>query len=249
MPVLAPAGLPFPLRGVAPIAVVLAGSFGGAGIVGALLPLLPVLGTLHVPFELTLTIWIWYALLAFRIAVVLVARHEILRLPVCEAEGQVAVHTSRSRSSSGSDVRRGEGTCEFPRSTYMLRTDVQVRFSDTDAFGHLNNASFAHYDELARIAFLSHIPEALGAVILARLAIDFRRQVRFGEAVHVRTEVESIGRTSFGLRQSIMAGDEIAADARSVIVLFDYDAQKPKPIPAAMRAALSAHLAPPTERG
>lgn len=126
----------------------------------------------------------------------------------------------------------------------MLRTDVQVRFSDTDAFGHLNNASFAHYDELARIAFLSHIPEAFGAVILARLAIDFKRQVRFGEPMHVRTEVESIGRTSFGLRQLIMVGDAVAADARSVIVLFDYATQTPKSIPESMRAALAAHLPP-----
>ena len=37
--------------------------------------------------------------------------------------------------------------------TKVHRTDIQVRFGDTDALGHVNNASFAAYAELARLDF------------------------------------------------------------------------------------------------
>ncbi len=47
----------------------------------------------------------------------------------------------------------GVGVC------YLMpyRTDIQVRFADTDALGHVNNSAFAHYAEHARIEFFQHL--------------------------------------------------------------------------------------------
>lgn len=118
------------------------------------------------------------------------------------------------------------------------RIEIQVRFGDTDAMGHLNNTSFASYAEAARLAFIGAAGEDLRSMILAHLAIDFRRQVRLGEAVVVETQVERIGTSSITLTQRILAGGELAADARSVIVYFDYTNAKARPLPAALRAAL-----------
>jgi acyl-CoA thioester hydrolase len=119
------------------------------------------------------------------------------------------------------------------------RTAIQMRFSDTDALGHLNNGSFAVYAEVARIEFLGLLGDTRRAMILARLEVDFRRQIRYGEPVEVETWVERIGTTSVTLRHVLWADGALAADVRAVVVHFDYDAQRPRPWMAAQREALA----------
>jgi acyl-CoA thioester hydrolase len=121
-------------------------------------------------------------------------------------------------------------------------TEVQMRFADTDALGHVNNASFALYVESARLDFFSRLGEQVRSLILAHLAIDFRRQVGFGERMRVDTTVDRVGTTSVALHQLVYADGGVAAEARSVVVLFDYAAQRPEPIGPAMRARLEPYL-------
>ena len=122
------------------------------------------------------------------------------------------------------------------------RTEIQVRFGDTDALGHINNAAYAQYAELARLDFLRQVGRSVSSLIVARLAIDFRRQVDFTEPVHVETWVDRLGRSSIGIRHAVHAAGELAADVESVIVVYDYDAGRSVEIPAAMREALTPYL-------
>ena len=124
------------------------------------------------------------------------------------------------------------------------RVDVQMRFADTDALGHVNNGSFTVYAETGRLEFLRALGTEVRALILAHLAVDFRRQVRFGEPVAVDTWVERVGTTSVTLRQAVLASGRVAAEVRSVVVCFDYAAQRPTPWPDATRAALAAYVPP-----
>jgi acyl-CoA thioester hydrolase len=117
--------------------------------------------------------------------------------------------------------------------------DVQLRFADTDALGHVNNGSFVVYAETGRLAFLEALGSAVRSLILAHLAIDFRRQVVFGESVSVETWVERVGTTSVTLQQRILASGAVAAEVRSVVVSFDYAAQRPTPWSDASRALLA----------
>lgn len=123
-------------------------------------------------------------------------------------------------------------------SAQVHRTDIQVRFGDTDALGHVNNASFAAYAELARLDFLRRFGGSVRSLILASLYIDFRRQVKFTEEVHVDTAVEKIGTSSVTLAQTIFADGARAADVRSTVVYFDYSNSKARPLTDEMRAAL-----------
>lgn len=122
------------------------------------------------------------------------------------------------------------------------RIDVQLRFSDTDALGHVNNASFATYAEVGRLEFLGGLGGPVQSLILASLQIDFRRQVKIGEAVHVDSWVERIGNSSITLGQTIVANGERAADVSSAVVYFDYAANKPMTVPDALRARLEPFL-------
>ena len=130
-----------------------------------------------------------------------------------------------------------------PRDTMprVHRTAVQMRFADTDALGHVNNGSFVLYAETARLEFLGALGGAVQSLILAHLSIDFRRQVTFGEAIVVDTWVERVGRTSVTILHAIRADDTVAAEVRSVVVAFDYAAQRPRPWTDAERAGLDAY--------
>lgn len=139
------------------------------------------------------------------------------------------------------------------------RTEIQVRFADTDALGHINNAVYATYAELGRVEFMRALGIEPGGFILARLALDYRRQVRLGERVSVETWVERVGNTSVTMRQVVLAGGgagaavataaapegaaavatavatAVAAEVEAVAVTFDYATNGPVRVPDRMR--------------
>lgn len=129
---------------------------------------------------------------------------------------------------------------------FRHRTSLQVRFRDTDAFGHVNNAVFASYTELARIRYLIDVLRPDGPfdrmpLILAHLAIDFRSPILFGEEVIVETRVDRVGRTSFAMGHRMTTGDgRLVGEVASVLVAYDYQAARPMPIPEAWRASFAA---------
>jgi acyl-CoA thioester hydrolase len=126
----------------------------------------------------------------------------------------------------------------------MHHTPVQMRFADTDALGHVNNGSFVVYAENGRLEFLRDVGCDVERLILAHLSIDFRRQVAFGQAIVVDTWVEKVGTTSLTLRQDVRADGTVAAEVRSVVVCFDYGAQKAVAWSEAVRRELAERTAP-----
>jgi acyl-CoA thioester hydrolase len=123
-------------------------------------------------------------------------------------------------------------SAEFP---HVLRE--RVRFRDCDAMGHVNNAVYSTYLEEARIGVLGD----LISFILARVEIDFRAELRMGEEVEVRTRCSRIGRKSFDLEHVIAADDRVVAEAKSVLVSYDYEQGESVPVPEELRARLRAH--------
>ena len=111
---------------------------------------------------------------------------------------------------------------DFP---YVHRDSV--RFRDCDAMGHVNNAVYSTYLEEARIGVLG----ALSGFILARVEIDFRAELRMGEEIEVRTRCSRIGTKSFDLEHVIAADDRVVAEAKSVLVAYDYELGASVPVP------------------
>ena len=112
----------------------------------------------------------------------------------------------------------------------------RVRFRDCDAMGHVNNAVFSTYLEEARIGVLG----GLSPFILARVEIDFRLQLRAGEQIEVGTRCSRIGTKSFDLEHQIRTDGRVVADARSVLVAYDYDAESSVPLPEEIKRRLAA---------
>ncbi|HVS84302.1 MAG TPA: thioesterase family protein [Gaiellaceae bacterium] len=104
-----------------------------------------------------------------------------------------------------------------------------VRFSELDAFGHVNNAVFSTYLEQARLAWYGEPDDGempLRDVILARTEIDFRSPVQFGETVEIGVRPARLGTKSFELEYELRAGGRLVAEARSVLVGYDYESAR-----------------------
>jgi len=131
---------------------------------------------------------------------------------------------------------------------FRHRTTLQVRFRDIDAFGHVNNAVFFSYVEFARIRYLLDVlepdhPFDKLPLILARVELDFRSPITFGEDVTVGTRTDRVGRTSFGMRHFMTAGTEgrLVGEANTVLVTYDYAAARPIRVPADWRRRFETH--------
>jgi acyl-CoA thioester hydrolase len=119
---------------------------------------------------------------------------------------------------------------------------VAVRWRDTDALGHVNNAVFMTYLEEARDALYTAVIGADPIYVVVRIEADFQAEIRYEDRlVTVRIEVERLGTTSLTTRETILtAAQEVAAQARVVTVRWDQETRKPIPFSAAERERLAA---------
>ena len=124
----------------------------------------------------------------------------------------------------------------------MHEKRLEIRWKDVDAFGHVNNAVYLTYLEECRDEWLEEAlgdGEAAWDFVLARLAIDFRRELRLeDDAVVVSCRLERIGTSSVTTREAIVAAGELAAEAEAVLVARNRDEGGSRPLSDAERAAL-----------
>jgi acyl-CoA thioester hydrolase len=124
--------------------------------------------------------------------------------------------------------------------SFFHEVEVEVRFADTDAMRHVNNAKYLTYCEIARIRYWTDVTgeafalgtEGAESLILAEARITYRAQAFYGEAVTVQTRATRIGRSSFTLEHRLVAGRpgetrRLVAVSESVLVRFDYGSGSP----------------------
>ena len=116
---------------------------------------------------------------------------------------------------------------------YKVVSEVPVRFSDTDGLGHVNNANYLSFLEVSRIDYLKKVVgrvkiEEFG-VIIARIEIDYKSPVLHHEVLLVGCRVSEIGGASIKMeyRVETKADGRLVAEAKSVMVTFDYGLQRP----------------------
>ena len=131
---------------------------------------------------------------------------------------------------------------DFP----FVTTD-KVRYNDTDRQGHVNNAVFATYMELARVEVLHHsdlgLREDGASLVLARLVIDFRAEIHFPGEVQVGTRVGKVGRSSIAFENAIFQHGQLCGYGEAVVVLVDGSTKRSRPISDASRAGLERYVA------
>ncbi|MDB5374273.1 MAG: thioesterase [Belnapia sp.] len=122
-------------------------------------------------------------------------------------------------------------------------TEEKLRIADTDMNGHINNGAIGAYCEAGRAEVLHEIagppPDRSVAMVVARVEIDYLRELHYPGRVRIGTAVSRIGTSSFGLEQALYSGEACFAAARSVMVVMDHQTRRPIPIPAALRDVLT----------
>lgn len=121
-----------------------------------------------------------------------------------------------------------------------ITTPVQMRFTDADSFGHINNVAQQMYFDLGKTDLFKELwrltgeAEQVPAVIVS-LNTDFYEQIFYGDEVAVETSIESIGNKSLRLVQRLMSGEKLCTLSRTVMVCYDRQTQQSIPVPNAWR--------------
>src|SRR3989442_7907783 len=116
-------------------------------------------------------------------------------------------------------------------------TDIQKRFRDIDGIGHVNNAVYLSYVELARTQFYMHQANkrTLDEIdfILAHVEIDFESQATWGDQIQVAVWPSKIGNSSFTLSYEVKEkrSGPMLAPAESVLVSYHYEERESQPSP------------------
>jgi acyl-CoA thioester hydrolase len=124
---------------------------------------------------------------------------------------------------------------------------VEIRWSDVDAYQHVNNAVYATYLEECRDEWVDRVLAGTGDAwdyVLARVAIDFRRELRLedGEVV-VSCALAGIGNSSVTLSEQIRTRDgELSAEAEAVLVARDRELGGSRPLTQVEREAFERAL-------
>ena len=125
----------------------------------------------------------------------------------------------------------------------MHEKRMEIRWRDMDAYGHVNNAVYLNYLEEVRDEWLER---ALGPesdtwdFVLARVAIDYRRELRQDDdQVVLSCRLHAIGKSSLRTKEEIRtAAGELSAEAEAVLVARDRGTGGSRPLSPSERAAM-----------
>ena len=137
------------------------------------------------------------------------------------------------------------------RAAFAYWTRDNVRFSDVDRYGHVNNIAIATYCETGRVEFVETLwPGATSGVgagwVIVRLTVTFLAQAHYPGNVEIGSRVERVGRSSCTIGQGLFKNGVCFATADAVLVWVDLvDGGKPAPIPDALAARLRGEATEP----
>lgn len=124
-----------------------------------------------------------------------------------------------------------------------LEIPVELRWSDQDLLGHVNNAKLMTLAEEARIRSLERLRRQLRLegpldMVLRTTQTDFLRPVMYEDAIKVLVWISRIGNTSYVMQHELIQNGEVCVSVEAVVVMFDSQQQAPMPLPDEVRAAL-----------
>ncbi|WP_184549926.1 acyl-CoA thioesterase [Mucilaginibacter sp. FT3.2] len=130
---------------------------------------------------------------------------------------------------------------------YKFKTDIPIRFSDIDSLGHVNNAVYLTYFEIARTNYWK---DAIGwnwnnaGIIIGRSEINYLKQITVQDKIACYVRTIRIGNSSFDVMHVLVKvtpqGEEIVTTGKTVCISYDYSANKSVSIPPDERRSMIA---------
>jgi acyl-CoA thioester hydrolase len=140
---------------------------------------------------------------------------------------------------------------------------IQIRWRDLDPLGHVNNAVYLSYFEVARIGYMQAVlpadapmdPDTLLArdfqFIMAEVQVHYRSPALLADRLQVAIHVSRVGRKSFVFEYRIteVNSQRLIAEGCSTQVWYDYAAGHSVPVPAEAIAHMEALQGVPVPKG
>lgn len=127
---------------------------------------------------------------------------------------------------------------EEEKKRFRFKIPIDIRWSDMDELGHVNNAVYLTYFEQARVYYFQDSCQwnwKETGVILANAHIDFLRPVIFPNPTFIHLRTSKIGNKSFELQylitSEIKGREKLATTGSTTLVMFDYHKQVSIPMP------------------
>ncbi|EIE98233.1 acyl-CoA thioesterase [Saccharomonospora glauca] len=136
---------------------------------------------------------------------------------------------------------------------------VRPRWSDMDAFGHVNHARLVTLLEEARVPLLfgdgtdgpgggsGGLSDFAKGIVVVRLRVDYRAPIVVdGREVRVEITLADLRHASFTLDYRVRTGpsedDAVAATATTVLAPYDLERSRPRRLTETERAFLAEHV-------
>lgn len=121
---------------------------------------------------------------------------------------------------------------------FHFSTSLRTRFSETDAFGHINNVSYFIYLEQARIDYMQQL-NAVNEVfyqkdymiVTANLEIHYLSPLYHGQMINIHVRTSRLGKSSFELEYVIEKNGTVAAVGKGALVFIDKKNNQSAPLP------------------
>ena len=124
----------------------------------------------------------------------------------------------------------------------MLELEIEPRFCETDALGHINNAVLLEWFEQGRIPlfeiFTPDLDPKKWRLIIARTTIDYLKQIHLGKKVQLKTYLSKLGNSSMNVEHELFQDNEKVAHGTAIMVHFNYSESKSERIPNEERTKL-----------
>lgn len=125
---------------------------------------------------------------------------------------------------------------------FNYKTHIPLRFADLDVFGHVNNAVYLTYFEIARSTYWKEVIQwdwnEMG-VIVGKAEITFLKPIMMEDEVYAYVKTSRIGKSSFDIDYALIrvknGDEELCTTGKTVCICFDYQLNQTAPIPEAYR--------------
>lgn len=120
-----------------------------------------------------------------------------------------------------------------------------MRWSDMDAYRHINNTAYLAYLEQARVAMFFDRARDISngfssGTVIARHEIDYRRPVVYHpEPLRLELWIADVRAASFTVHYEIFDGAHLAAAAATSVVTFDFAINRPRRLTSDERTILA----------
>jgi acyl-CoA thioester hydrolase len=124
---------------------------------------------------------------------------------------------------------------------FAYQCDIQVRWRDLDALGHVNNATLVTYLETARTELWR---EQFGGgpdipFVVAHVEVAYRRQIRLNDRVTVGLRITDLRGARYTFEYRVEANGELAATASTLMAHVAAGSSRPSRIPLELKEKLS----------